>query len=68
MARKLGYGGVANTNGARDFSGKVESVSTGPPKFEGLRRHTGRLMRSIVFGAVAVKFLSWLDNIGPTLR
>jgi hypothetical protein len=26
MARVLGYGGIANTNGARDFSGKTESV------------------------------------------
>lgn len=25
MARRLGYGGVANTNGARDFSGKAEA-------------------------------------------
>ena len=25
MARQLGYGGLANTNGARDFSGKVEA-------------------------------------------
>lgn len=24
MARVLGYGGLANTNGARDFSGKAE--------------------------------------------
>lgn len=27
MARKLGYGGLANTNGARDFSGKAAAVS-----------------------------------------
>lgn len=26
MAVVLGYGGLANTNGARDFSGKVEAV------------------------------------------
>lgn len=26
MARVLGYGGIANTNGARDFSTKVEAV------------------------------------------
>ena len=25
MARVLGYGGIANTNGARDFSTKVEA-------------------------------------------
>lgn len=25
MARVLGYGGIANTNGARDFSGKAEA-------------------------------------------
>lgn len=25
MARVLGYGGVANTNGARDFTGKEEA-------------------------------------------
>lgn len=35
MAVKLGYGGIANTNGARDFSGKtaapiVATASTGP--------------------------------------
>lgn len=27
MAVKLGYGGIANTNGARDFSGKALEVS-----------------------------------------
>ena len=26
MPRVLGYGGIANTNGARSFSGKTESV------------------------------------------
>ncbi|KKM07983.1 hypothetical protein LCGC14_1728450 [marine sediment metagenome] len=26
MTRVLGYGGIANTNGARDFSGKTEAV------------------------------------------
>ena len=26
MARVLGYGGLANTNGARNFSGKVAAV------------------------------------------
>jgi hypothetical protein len=26
MARVLGYGGLANTNGTRDFSGKEETV------------------------------------------
>ncbi len=26
MAVVLGYGGLANTNGARDFSGKVEAA------------------------------------------
>ena len=26
MARVLGYGGIANTNGARDFSGKTPFV------------------------------------------
>lgn len=25
MARKLGYGGIGNTNGARDFSGKASA-------------------------------------------
>jgi hypothetical protein len=30
MARKLGYGGLANTNGARDFTGKT--VGFGVPK------------------------------------
>lgn len=25
MARKLGYGGLANTNGARTFTGKAEA-------------------------------------------
>ncbi len=27
MARVLGYGGIANTNGARNFSGKAESAN-----------------------------------------
>lgn len=26
MARKLGYGGLGNTNGARSFAGKEEAV------------------------------------------
>lgn len=26
MARKLGYGGLGNTNGARDFTGKTPAV------------------------------------------
>ncbi len=29
MARVLGYGGLANTNGARDFSGKTVAVVAG---------------------------------------
>lgn len=29
MAKKLGYGGIGNTNGARDFSGKEAAVFTG---------------------------------------
>lgn len=28
MARKLGYGGLSNTNGARSFSGKVAVTIT----------------------------------------
>lgn len=31
MARALGWGGIANTNGARDFSGKVEAVGNNRP-------------------------------------
>ena len=31
MAKKLGYGGVANTNGARDFSGKTPAAPTSTP-------------------------------------
>ena len=27
MARQFGYGGIANTNGIRSFSGKVESAA-----------------------------------------
>ncbi len=29
MARVLGYGGIGNTNGARDFSSKASGVSPG---------------------------------------
>lgn len=29
MAVVLGYGGLANTNGARNFSGKEESIDVG---------------------------------------
>lgn len=29
MARVLGYGGLGNTNGARDFSGKAEADAEG---------------------------------------
>ena len=34
MARVLGYGGIANTNGARDFSGKAEAVVFGGSSFQ----------------------------------
>lgn len=33
MSVVLGYGGLANTNGARDFSGKDEFI---PPDFSGV--------------------------------
>lgn len=29
MAKRLGYGGIANTNGARDFSGKEAFAGSG---------------------------------------
>lgn len=29
MAKRLGYGGLANTNGARDFIGKAEATDEG---------------------------------------
>ncbi len=31
MAKTLGYGGVANTNGARDFTGKTPATPTSLP-------------------------------------
>ena len=31
MARALGWGGLTNTNGARDFSGKAEAVGNNRP-------------------------------------
>ena len=36
MARKLGYGGLANTAGARDFTGKAAAVIALPPTHVGL--------------------------------
>ena len=31
MARQFGYGGIANTNGIRDFSGKAAAVGNNRP-------------------------------------
>ncbi len=35
MAKALGYGGLGNTNGARDFSGKAEATSEFVYRFRG---------------------------------
>ena len=32
MAKKLGYGGLANTNGARDFTSKVSAGGSNIPQ------------------------------------
>ena len=50
MARVLGYGGVANTNGLRDFSGKAEA-ETGVDDMSGFHPRFGFLrlgFRSII--------------------
>lgn len=55
MARVLGYGGVANTNGARDFSGK-EAAATGTPartRFDGIQRRRHPLWSIVLAWSVA---------------
>jgi len=49
MARKLGYGGIANTNGARDFTGKTPATGS---DLIALSRTVGRFLFSRVFGRV----------------
>ncbi len=62
MARKLGYGGLANTNGARDFSSKTAPVLARVLGYGGLantqaRDFTGKAAASAavtIFPMVAV--------------
>ena len=57
MARVLGYGGIANTNGARNFNrGAIVSTSpdsdfvgSGQPFNNGIRRRNRQLLRWTVF-------------------
>lgn len=49
MARKLGYGGVANTNGARNFTGKTPAAGV---DIIALARSIGRFTFFRVFGRV----------------
>lgn len=52
MARSLGYGGIANTNGARTFSGKEESAVAGPAGVR--RRYAQRIsFYAILFALIA---------------
>lgn len=48
MARVNGYGGLANTNSARDFSGKVETVPVLQTGSRRIRNRT-RYFRMIFF-------------------
>jgi len=45
MARKLGYGGIANTNGARDFTGKTQAAGSNRPSM--YMRQNGYLMMQV---------------------
>ena len=47
MARVLGYGGIANTNGARSFSGKTEAEAV----IRG-RRHFAAIMAARGMGVM----------------
>jgi hypothetical protein len=49
MAKKLGYGGIANTNGARSFGGKV---AAGGATTIALARTVRRFLFARVFGRV----------------
>ncbi len=56
MAVALGYGGLANTNGARSFAGKVEAVGGvkgNIPKM-GYFQYSIRGMRSVVLFLLGV--------------
>lgn len=49
MPRKLGYGGVANTNGARDFTGKSPAAGDA---LIAMSRSVARFLMARVFGRV----------------
>ena len=59
MARQLGFGGIANTNGIRDFSGKAEAVGNNRPSMH--MRQNGYMIllnhgfRSIVLFLLGVR-------------
>lgn len=59
MARKLGYGGIANTNGARDFSGKTAAVGNNRPSMHmrqnGYMILQSRGFRSIIFFLLGIQ-------------
>ena len=52
MARVLGYGGIANTNGARSFSGKTEAevVIRGRRHFAAIMAARGMGVMMWIFG------------------
>jgi hypothetical protein len=49
MARKLGYGGIGNTNGARSFAGKTPATGAA---LVALARSSLRFVFARVFGRV----------------
>ncbi len=49
MPRVLGYGGIGNTNGARDFSGKTPSIPV-----SGSFRNRGRAIAALRYAGKLV--------------
>ena len=56
MARQLGYGGIANTNGIRDFSGKAEAVGNNRPSMH-MRQSGYMIMFNRGFRAIILLLL-----------
>ena len=56
MARVLGYGGIGNTNGARNFNGKVQAVGNNRPSMH-MRQNGYMILQSRGFRSIILFLL-----------